>query len=206
MALTTVAPIHAVPEDASGRGHPGLGVPAWARSARTRLAVAMLALLAISSLVSVLALRQILISRTGDRVDRALEQEVREFQRLASLGRDPRTGRPFGNDIRAVFEVFLARNVPAVGEAFFTFVNGVPFRSSSNRSPDDELISEIEALGRRTRLRITAAGGVSAASDLARLAALEPFGVDEAIMGKALYEGRVTLAAAHEAVAAAGRR
>ena len=64
----------------------------------------------------------------------------------------------------------------------------------------------IEALGRRTRLRITAAGGVSDASDLARLAALEPFGVDEAIMGKALYEGRVTLAAAHEAVAAAGRR
>jgi phosphoribosylformimino-5-aminoimidazole carboxamide ribotide isomerase len=64
----------------------------------------------------------------------------------------------------------------------------------------------IEALGRRTRLRITAAGGVSDASDLARLAALEPFGVDEAIVGKALYEGRVTLAAAHEAVAAAGRR
>ena len=66
-------------------------------------------------------------------------------------------------------------------------------------------LEAIEALGRRTKLRITAAGGVSDASDLARLAALEPFGVDEAIVGKALYEGRVTLAAAHEAVAA-GRR
>jgi phosphoribosylformimino-5-aminoimidazole carboxamide ribotide isomerase len=67
-------------------------------------------------------------------------------------------------------------------------------------------LEAIEALGRRTKLRITAAGGVADASDLARLAALEPFGVDEAIVGKALYEGRVTLAAAHEAVAAAGRR
>jgi phosphoribosylformimino-5-aminoimidazole carboxamide ribotide isomerase len=67
-------------------------------------------------------------------------------------------------------------------------------------------LEAIEALGRRTKLRITAAGGVSDASDLARLAALEPFGVDEAIVGKALYEGRVTLAAAHEAVAAAGKR
>jgi len=66
-------------------------------------------------------------------------------------------------------------------------------------------LEAIEALARRTRLRITAAGGVKDAGDLARLAALEPLGVDEAIVGKALYEGRVTLAAAHEAVAAVGR-
>jgi phosphoribosylformimino-5-aminoimidazole carboxamide ribotide isomerase len=63
----------------------------------------------------------------------------------------------------------------------------------------------IEALGRRTKLKITAAGGVKDASDLVRLAALEALGVDEAIVGKALYEGRVTLRAAHEALAAVGR-
>jgi phosphoribosylformimino-5-aminoimidazole carboxamide ribotide isomerase len=66
-------------------------------------------------------------------------------------------------------------------------------------------LAAIEALGRRTKLKITAAGGVSDASDLVRLAALEALGVDEAIVGKALYEGRVTLQAAHEALAAAGR-
>jgi phosphoribosylformimino-5-aminoimidazole carboxamide ribotide isomerase len=66
-------------------------------------------------------------------------------------------------------------------------------------------LAALEALGRRTRLKITAAGGVSDASDLVRLAALEALGVDEAIVGKALYEGRVTLQAAHEALAAAGR-
>jgi phosphoribosylformimino-5-aminoimidazole carboxamide ribotide isomerase len=63
----------------------------------------------------------------------------------------------------------------------------------------------LEALGRRTSLRITAAGGVSDAADLVSLAALEAHGVDEAIVGKALYEGRLTLAAAHEALALAGR-
>jgi len=66
-------------------------------------------------------------------------------------------------------------------------------------------LEALEALGRRTSLRITAAGGVSDAADLVRLAALERFGVDEAIVGKALYEGRVTLAAAREALALAGR-
>jgi phosphoribosylformimino-5-aminoimidazole carboxamide ribotide isomerase len=66
-------------------------------------------------------------------------------------------------------------------------------------------LAALEALGRRTSLRITAAGGVSDAADLVKLAALEAHGVDEAIVGKALYEGRLTLAAAHEALALAGR-
>jgi phosphoribosylformimino-5-aminoimidazole carboxamide ribotide isomerase len=66
-------------------------------------------------------------------------------------------------------------------------------------------LEALEALARRTSLRITAAGGVSDAADLVRLAALERFGVDEAIVGKALYEGRVTLAGAHEALALSGR-
>ena len=66
-------------------------------------------------------------------------------------------------------------------------------------------LAALEALGRSTQLRITAAGGVSDASDLVRLARLEPLGVDEAIVGKALYEGRVTLAAAFDALAAAAR-
>ena len=59
----------------------------------------------------------------------------------------------------------------------------------------------IEALGRRTGLRITAGGGIADVGDLVGLAALEPFGVDEAIVGKALYEGRVTLAGARQALA-----
>jgi len=68
-------------------------------------------------------------------------------------------------------------------------------------------LEALEALGRRTGLRITAAGGVSDVEDLVRLAVLGPFGVDEVIVGKALYEGRVGLAAARRALAEAeGRR
>jgi phosphoribosylformimino-5-aminoimidazole carboxamide ribotide isomerase len=66
-------------------------------------------------------------------------------------------------------------------------------------------LEALEALGRRTSLRITAAGGVSDAADLVRLAPLRAHGVDEVIVGKALYEGRLSLAAAYEALAAAGR-
>jgi phosphoribosylformimino-5-aminoimidazole carboxamide ribotide isomerase len=62
-------------------------------------------------------------------------------------------------------------------------------------------LEAIESLGRRTGLRITAGGGVSDVADLVRLAALEPLGVDEAIVGKALYEGRVTLTGARKALA-----
>jgi len=122
-------------------------LPDWGRSARTRLALGVLALLAISSLISVLALRQLLISRVGERVDSALEQEASELRRLASLGRDPRTGRPFGSDVRALFEVFLTRNVPARGEEFFTLVTGRPFRASAGAELDPSLAEQIAGLG-----------------------------------------------------------
>jgi phosphoribosylformimino-5-aminoimidazole carboxamide ribotide isomerase len=62
-------------------------------------------------------------------------------------------------------------------------------------------LEAIEKLGRRTGLRITAAGGISDFEDLRRLAALQAFGVDEAIVGKAIYEGRVSLAEARQALA-----
>jgi phosphoribosylformimino-5-aminoimidazole carboxamide ribotide isomerase len=48
-------------------------------------------------------------------------------------------------------------------------------------------------------LRVTAAGGVATLEDITRLRALEDVGVDEVIVGKALYERRFTLAQAREA-------
>jgi phosphoribosylformimino-5-aminoimidazole carboxamide ribotide isomerase len=60
----------------------------------------------------------------------------------------------------------------------------------------------IEHLARGSSLRLTAAGGVASLDDLRRLCALEALGVDEVIVGKALYEGRFTLDEAHAAVQA----
>ena len=67
---------------------------ACSRGARTRILAAFVILLAFSTLLSVLAIRQLLIVRTADRVDAALTQEVDEFRTLVR-GRDPRTGGLF---------------------------------------------------------------------------------------------------------------
>jgi two-component system OmpR family sensor kinase len=133
MTMTTAAAT--TTEDGEGRG----GLRTLLRSARVRLIASMLLLLAISMIASVLALRELLLARADERVDGALDQEVREFRRLAALGRDPRTGRPFGDDARGIFEVFLDRNVPTPGEEFYTYVNGAPFRSTAAGTPPQEL-------------------------------------------------------------------
>ena len=93
-------------------------------SARARILASYLILLLFSTVVSIVALREVLLARAGERVDDALVQETEEFRRLARDGRDPRTGEPFGNDVRAIFEVFLDRNVPGEREAFYTYVDG----------------------------------------------------------------------------------
>jgi phosphoribosylformimino-5-aminoimidazole carboxamide ribonucleotide (ProFAR) isomerase len=59
----------------------------------------------------------------------------------------------------------------------------------------------IEEMARTSGLRISAGGGISTLDDLKRVRALEELGVDEVIVGKALYEKRFTLAQAMEAVA-----
>lgn len=64
-------------------------------------------------------------------------------------------------------------------------------------------LEAIEEMARGSGLKITAAGGVSTLEDLVRLSALVELGVDEAVSGKALYDGRFTLAEARAAVAAA---
>lgn len=62
-------------------------------------------------------------------------------------------------------------------------------------------LAGIEEMARASGLRITAAGGFSSVDDLRRLKPLEKLGVDEVVLGKALYEKRLTLAQAREAVA-----
>ena len=47
---------------------------------------------------------------------------------------------------------------------------------------------------RRSGLKLTASGGVSAPADIEAVKALEPDGVDRVIVGKAIYEGTVPLA------------
>jgi len=64
----------------------------------------------------------------------------------------------------------------------------------------------IELVARHSGLRITAAGGISSVDDLRKLRPLQEVGVDEVVVGKALYEERFTLAEAQAAVANAEAR
>jgi signal transduction histidine kinase len=92
-------------------------------AARTRILGAFIILLAFSTLLSVLAIRQLLLVRTADRVDAALTQEVDEFRTLVR-GNDPLTGRPFGRDLERIFEVYFDRNVPGTGETLISYIDG----------------------------------------------------------------------------------
>ncbi len=60
----------------------------------------------------------------------------------------------------------------------------------------------VEQVARGSGLKITAAGGVATLDDLRRLAELQAWGVDEVVVGKALYERRFNLVEAMEAAGA----
>jgi 1-(5-phosphoribosyl)-5-[(5-phosphoribosylamino)methylideneamino] imidazole-4-carboxamide isomerase/N-(5'phosphoribosyl)anthranilate isomerase len=69
------------------------------------------------------------------------------------------------------------------------------------RGPNLDLLRDVCA---RTDRPVVASGGVSSLDDLRAIAALQPLGVEGAIVGKALYAGAFTLPQALAAVGAAG--
>ena len=93
------------------------------RGARTRILAAFVILLAFSTLLSVLAIRQLLLVRTADRVDASLTQEVEEFRTLVR-GNDPQTGRPFRGRLNLIFDTYFRRNVPGSGETLIAYLDG----------------------------------------------------------------------------------
>jgi two-component system, OmpR family, sensor kinase len=122
-------------------------------SARARILASYLILLLFSTAVGTVVLREVLLARAGERVDDALVQETREFARLAKIGRNPETGKDFGNDIGAIFDVFLDRNVPGEAEVFYTFVDGVAHDERYAPSLEERRLEEIDELAGTTTTR-----------------------------------------------------
>ena len=54
-------------------------------------------------------------------------------------------------------------------------------------------LSALREMAEHTGLKIVASGGISSMDDLEQLKTLEPNGVDQAISGKAIYEGKIDL-------------
>ena len=120
---------------------------------------------------------------------------------VAIDARDGRVAVSGWNEVTDVDALDLAATVESWGVVRVQFTD--VRRDGTLVGPN---LEAIEALGRKTGLRLTAAGGVSETADLVRLRPLEAFGVDEVIVGRAIYEGRVTIAAAREALAGGARR
>jgi len=102
-------------------------------SLRARLLLSYVALLAIASLGSVLAARQVLLVRLDHRVEEDLQQEVDEFRALATDGQNPETAKPFGQNVDALFRTYRERNVPDDDEELIT----VPRRGPERRIGGD---------------------------------------------------------------------
>jgi len=130
-----------------------------------------------------------------------VQEAVRLWPGAAAVALDARHGKVAvagWKEITRVDPAELARRVKGWGVTRIQYTDVT--RDGMLTGPN---LPGIEALAREVGLRITAGGGVSVLDDLVRLAELEPLGVDEVIVGKALYEQRFTLAQAKSALAAA---
>lgn len=101
---------------------------------RLKILASYLALLLLSGALSALAIHEVLAISLDGRVQDALGQEVREFDRLLVNGFDIRTGQRFTEPGEA-FDTFLARNVPSNDEAQLFFVEGRLHQSALSRFP-----------------------------------------------------------------------
>jgi two-component system OmpR family sensor kinase len=125
------------------------------QSARSRILIAYVLLLALAGVVAIFGFRQFLLIRLEDEVAEDLQQEVRELDLLLTHGRDPATGRRFAS-LEALFDLYFARNVPTPDEAFLGFVEGDLYRSSTlvgfplNRLPG-ETLADWENVSARSR-------------------------------------------------------
>jgi two-component system, OmpR family, sensor kinase len=98
-------------------------------SIRVRIVVGYLVLLTAGLAIAILVTRQVQLAKVDREIEQEQAQEIEELRRLAE-GVDPETGQPFGDDVRAIFETFLDRNVPSDDEAFFAFTADGQFAST----------------------------------------------------------------------------
>ncbi|MBE9047326.1 HAMP domain-containing protein [Pleurocapsales cyanobacterium LEGE 10410] len=82
---------------------------------QSRILIVYCLLIVLSFSGAVLTIRRLLLFRLHTRIEQALNQEIKELRILVD-SKDPETARPFGDNITAIFNVFLQRNVPITDE------------------------------------------------------------------------------------------
>jgi phosphoribosylformimino-5-aminoimidazole carboxamide ribotide isomerase len=127
-----------------------------------------------------------------------VQEAVRRWPQSVAVALDARDGKVAvagWKEITTLDAIDLARQVKEWNVPRLQYTDVV--RDGTLVGPN---LAAIEELARASGLRITAAGGFSSLEDLRRLKPLEALGVDEVVLGKALYEKRLTLAQAMKAV------
>jgi phosphoribosylformimino-5-aminoimidazole carboxamide ribotide isomerase len=128
-----------------------------------------------------------------------VQEAVRLWPEAVAVALDARNGTVVvggWSEITRVDAVTLAERVKGWGVRRIQYTDVM--RDGTLRGPN---VPAIEELARKSGLRITAGGGVSVLEDLRRLTALAGSGLDEVIVGRALYDKRFTLPEARAVVA-----
>jgi two-component system, OmpR family, sensor kinase len=97
-------------------------------SMRVRILAALVILLAGSSAISIIVLRNGLLERLDEEVKVDLRKEAEEFQLLATGLRD-RTKAPLRDDLQFIFDLYLRREVADEGESLLAFIDDDLYRS-----------------------------------------------------------------------------
>lgn len=114
---------------------------------------------------------------------------------VAIEARDGKVAVAGWKEVTTVLALELAARVKTWGVPRIQYTDVL--RDGARVSPNVAATSE---LARAVALKVTAAGGISTLEHLRQIAGLAPLGVDEVVVGKALYDGRFTLAEAQRAV------
>jgi len=151
----------------SGHGDPGRSLRARLRaypsSLRMRILACVIGLLALATVLFVAVTYTVLSIRLDQRIDADLTQEANELRRLAA-GINPATGERFGGDVRPIFDLYFARNVPSKNEALIALVNGEPYVRSRQVVPyqldrDTALVARWGALREAERAQVDTPAG-----------------------------------------------
>jgi hypothetical protein len=83
--------------------------PKWYKiffSIRVRILIWFVLLMVLSAVTSIFVIRHLLLVRQEKRIEKSLIQEIKEFQKVVS-GKNPATGKPFGNDVITIFDKYI---------------------------------------------------------------------------------------------------
>jgi phosphoribosylformimino-5-aminoimidazole carboxamide ribotide isomerase len=141
---------------------------------------------------------RVILGTAAHRSPDLLKEACREFPGRIVVGIDAKAGKVALEgwlDVTGTDAVDFSRAVEQAGAARIIYTDILS--DGMMKGPN---LDATQAVARAVRIPVTASGGMSSLDDVRHVKALEPDGVDEVIIGRALYLGVFTL---QEAIAVA---